>query len=103
LESSTGKCVVLLGDGADWIWRYGAKYPGGPDREVIEALDLFHPRGHRCEYAKAYFSGEAAWTAWMTPLSERLETEGPVLAAMTVLEAEGLGADLNVVRLRILR
>jgi len=34
--------VVVLGDGADWIWRYAWQFLGRREVEVIEIVDIFH-------------------------------------------------------------
>jgi len=99
LDAASCQLVVLLGDGADWIWRYGAHYLGGPGRQIVESVDIFHARGHLWDYAKAYFANEADVTAWATPFNEQLETEGPgpIMAAMTALEAKYPGDDPKTV------
>jgi len=37
---------VVLGDGADWIWKRAAQFVGGPGREVVEIVDLDHAYEH---------------------------------------------------------
>jgi hypothetical protein len=39
--------VVVLGDGADWIWRYAWQFLGRRGVEVVEIVDLCLPRGTR--------------------------------------------------------
>jgi hypothetical protein len=78
LDSRTCRQVVLLGDGADWIWRDGPTYLGGPQTTVVEILDIYHARQHLWQFAEACFGDRsAAARAWVEPLSARRETEGP--------------------------
>ena len=95
LDAASCQTIILLGDGADWIWRYGAKYLGKPGLNIIEAVDLYHARGHLWDYAKAYFANAANETAWAQPLHDQLATEGPgpIIAAMIALEAQGPGVE----------
>jgi len=100
LDAPTCTLVALLGDGADWIWRYGALYLGGPGREIIEEVDIYHAREHLWDYARGYFATEPAVTAWAEPLNDRLETDGPgpIIAAMTALEAQQPGTNSDEVQ-----
>jgi hypothetical protein len=36
------RVVVVLGDGAEWIWKRTAPFVGGPHIMVIEIVDIFH-------------------------------------------------------------
>ncbi|HKC76299.1 MAG TPA: hypothetical protein VKF37_19170 [Chloroflexota bacterium] len=38
--------VVVLGDGAEWIWKRAAQFVGGPSVEVIEIVDINHAYDH---------------------------------------------------------
>lgn len=38
--------VVVLGDGAEWIWTRAAHFLGGPDVAVVEILAIFHAYEH---------------------------------------------------------
>jgi hypothetical protein len=99
LDAPSCQTIILLGDGADWIWRYGAEYLGRPGLDIIEGVDIYHARGHLWDYAKAYFANEADETAWAQPLHAQLAAEGPapIIAAMTALEAQAPGADPTAV------
>jgi len=47
--------VVVLGDGADWIWRYAWQFLGRRGVEVVEIVDIFHAWGHLWTVANAVF------------------------------------------------
>lgn len=84
--------VVVLGDGADWIWRYAATFLGLAGVKVVEILDIYHAFEHLGTVAGAVFGqGSKAGTAWLGPLKRRLEEEGPapVLAALGELHPAG--------------
>ncbi len=95
LASPTCTLVILLGDGADWIWRDADEHLGGQGRQIVKILDIFHAREHLWAYGRSYFDTEIAAKAWAEPLNSRLETDGPgpILAAMAALEAQHPGAD----------
>jgi hypothetical protein len=92
--------VVVLGDGADWIWRYAWQFLGRRGVAVVEIVDIFHAWGHLWTVANAVFgAGTARAAAWVEPLKGRLLDEGPTpiltaLADLTaVASAIGAGAD----------
>ena len=85
--------VVLVGDGADWIWRYGRQFLALKGVELVEIVDLYHAVEHLWTVARAAFgTSSPGAAAWVEPLKRALLTEGvgPVLAA---LEALAPGAD----------
>lgn len=80
--------VVLVGDGADWIWRYGRQFLALKGVELVEIVDLYHAVEHLWTVAHAAVgaaSAEAA--AWVEPLKAALLKEGvgPVLVALEAL------------------
>jgi hypothetical protein len=80
--------VVVLGDGADWIWRYAWQFLGRRGVEVVEIVDIFHAWGHLWKVANAAFgSGTARAAAWVEPLKGDLLERGPapILAALATL------------------
>ena len=88
--------VVVLGDGADWIWRYAWQSLGRRGVEVIEIVDIFHARGHLWTVANAVFgAGTAQAAAWVEPLKGRLLDAGPapILAALAELTPTASGTD----------
>ena len=88
--------VVVLGDGAEWIWRGARAFLGVGRVEVIEILDFYHAVEHLWGVANAAFgAGSPAAAAWANRLKEQLYCHGagPVLAALTELLAEGSGGE----------
>ena len=80
--------VVVLGDGAAWIWHYAARFLTVGTVEVVEIVDLYHAWEHLGTVARAVFGAESpAATAWLTPLKAQLRDQGvaPVLAALRAL------------------
>ncbi len=60
LASPTCALVILLGDGADWIWRDADEYLAKLGSLIIKIPDLFHAREHLWAYARRYFDTEIA-------------------------------------------
>jgi len=62
--------VVVLGDGAPWIWNLAAEhFPG-----AVQIVDLYHAKEHVWDVAHAVFGpGTAAGTAWATHACSLLE------------------------------
>lgn len=82
--------VVLLGDGADWIWRYGRQFLALKGVELVEIVDLYHAVEHLWTVAHAAFGASSPKAAaWVAPLKVALLTAGvgPVLAALEALAA----------------
>lgn len=80
--------VVLLGDGADWIWRYGRQFLALKGVELVEIVDLYHAIEHLWTVAHAVFGASSPRAAaWVAPLKGALLTEGvgPVLTALETL------------------
>ena len=80
--------VVVLGDGADWIWRYAWQFLGRRGVDVVEIVDIFHAWGHLWKVANAVFgAGTTRAAAWVEPLKGDLLDRGPapILAALAAL------------------
>jgi hypothetical protein len=77
------KQVVVLGDGAPWIWNLAAEhFPG-----AVQIVDLYHAKEHVWDVAHAVFGpGTAAGTAWATHACSLLE-EGQSAALVCALSA----------------
>ncbi len=72
------RVVVLLGDGAEWIWKQGRTQLGLRGVEVVEILDLYHACEHLGTVASAVFARTPLRrTAWLTPLRRQLRDQGP--------------------------
>ncbi|GAC1402876.1 MAG: hypothetical protein NVSMB65_19850 [Chloroflexota bacterium] len=81
--------VVVLADGAEWIWNRARAFLALPDVRVVEILDLYHLEQRLWTVAKAVFGNLPPITAaWVEPLLRRLYGEGapPVLAALRALQ-----------------
>ncbi len=84
--------VVLLADGAEWIWHYGARFLGvevGAKRvEIIEIVDIYHAFKHLGTVANAVFGLDSPKAKeWTERLKGNLETKGAgiVLKALAKL------------------
>ncbi|MDQ6747766.1 MAG: ISKra4 family transposase, partial [Candidatus Dormibacteraeota bacterium] len=82
------RTVVVLGDGADWIWHRAAHFVGAPGREVVEIVDIYHAYEHLWAVGNAVFGRDTLPArVWVERLKDRLYEEGvaPVLAALDAL------------------
>lgn len=78
------KRVVLLGDGAEWIW----KHVGGLLKEAVCIVDWYHALQHVWTCGRAlYGEGTAATTAWVKEI-EALLWDGQVRAILDRLRGE---------------
>jgi hypothetical protein len=79
---SQAQQVVVIGDGAPWIWNLAAEhFPG-----AVQIVDLYHAKEHVWDVAHAVFgSGTAAATAWATHACSLLE-EGQSEALVSAIE-----------------
>jgi len=75
--------VVVLGDGAPWIWNQAAEhFPG-----AVQIVDLYHAKEHVWDVAHAVFGhGTVAATAWATHACSLLE-QGQSEALVSAIEA----------------
>ncbi len=75
--------VVVIGDGAPWIWNLAAEhFPG-----AVQIVDLYHAKEHVWEVAHAVFGrGTAAGTLWATQACSLLE-QGHSEALVSAIEA----------------
>ncbi len=80
---SQAEQVVVIGDGAAWIWNLAAEqFPG-----AVQIVDLFHAKEHVWDVAHAVFgSGTAPATAWATHACSLLE-QGDTEALVTAIKA----------------
>ena len=89
--------VVILGDGARWIWELAAEQFG--DR--IEIVDYYHASQHLWDVARALHPDDPSTVAaWARPLARRLRDEGiaPVLDALAAATAPPGTAAADVLR-----
>ncbi|MBF6614986.1 MAG: UPF0236 family protein [Chloroflexi bacterium] len=75
--------VVVLGDGAPWIWNQAAEhFPG-----AVQIVDLYHAKEHVWDVAHAVFGhGTAKASAWATHACSLLE-QGQSKALVSAIEA----------------
>jgi len=66
------KEVIVIGDGAAWIWQLAAKQFAG----AVEIVDFFHAAQHLGEVAEARFGiGSTEGKAWLSSRLEELKTD----------------------------
>lgn len=95
LGAATVVLIVVLGDGADWIWKSAARFLHVGRAQLVEIVDIYHAWEHLWQVANAvHGTGSDAAAAWVGPLKERLLEEGvpPVLAALSQLQPPGADA-----------
>jgi hypothetical protein len=88
LGAATVTLIVVLGDGADWIWHAAARFLHVGWAELVEIVDIYHAWEHLWTVANAvYGTGSDAAAAWVIPLKRGRLEEGvsPVLAALREL------------------
>jgi hypothetical protein len=82
------RTVVVLGDGAEWIWRQARCQLGGTGCEVVEILDFYHVTEHLGTVAAAVCgAGTAEAAAWLDQQRHMLRHQGggPVRRALARL------------------
>ena len=85
--------VVVVGDGAHWIWELAAEHFG----ERVEVVDWYHATEHVWTAAKALYGDAAAAAAWAEARLTELWEQGPapVLTALrTAQPATASAADV---------
>jgi hypothetical protein len=88
------RTVVLLADGAAWIWLAGRTQLGLTGVEVVEIVDYYHACEHLGKVAGAVFArAPRRQRAWLVALRRRLRDQGvgPVLRALGRLRPRGEG------------
>ena len=88
--------VVVLGAGAEGIWKRAAHFLGAPGLTVVESVDLYHASDHLWAVGRARWDTPAAVSAWVEPLKDALYTQGApaVLAARDAVVPSAAAADL---------
>jgi hypothetical protein len=89
------KLIVVLGDGADWIWRYAAAFLAVAGVQIIEIVDLYHALEHLGLVARIVLGqGSRATETWLAARKKELLEQGaaPILAALADLEPDTLEA-----------
>ena len=80
--------MVVLGDGANWIWNRAAAFLGVPGVTVTEIIDIGHVRQYLWQVANTIFGDGPQAASWTEPLSAALPDSGatPIIAALQQLE-----------------
>lgn len=89
LGTSLVTLVVVLGDGADWIWRYAAAFLAVAGVQIIEIVDLYHALEHLGVVGGIVLGhGSSAAAAWLAARKTELLQQGaaPILAALADLK-----------------
>jgi hypothetical protein len=95
LGSKLVTLVVVLGDGADWIWRYAAAFLAVAGVQIIEIVDLYHALEHLGLVAGLIWGqGSRAATDWQVARKTELLEQGvaPVLVALADLTPDTITA-----------
>jgi hypothetical protein len=97
------KRVVVLADGAEWIWGQARAQLAFPGVEVVEILDFYHASQHLAKAAAAVYGAQSeVGKQWLDTQCHLLRHQGggPVRAAVLQLRARGATArrDLRQVR-----
>jgi hypothetical protein len=93
--------VVVLGDGAEWIWHRAAAFLRAGTHEVVEIVDIYHAFESLWSVGHALFgAGTAEAVRWVEDLKEHLYARGgaPVVAALETCHAPSAEA-AEVVRI----
>ena len=88
LGTPTVRTVVVLGDGARWIWERVRSFLRLPGVEVVEIVDIYHAYTYLWAVGHAlYGAGSLRAAAWVAPLKDQLYRHGaaPVLTALAAL------------------
>jgi hypothetical protein len=80
--------VVVLADGAEWIWHQARTHLQRPGVEVVEILDFYHVTAHLSNVADAVFGPQTlAGVDWLARQCQALRHQGPapILQALGTL------------------
>ena len=89
LGTPSVRTVVVLADGARWIWERARAFLGLPGVEVVEIADIYHAYSYLWAAGNAlHGAGTLRAAAWVEPLKDQLYLHGaaPILAALAALE-----------------
>lgn len=95
--------VVVLADGAEWIWHQARAQLALPGVTVVEILDFYHASEHLAQAARAVYGSQSeVGTQWLNRQCHALRHEGvpPVLAALDALAPQDEAARDEVRRVR---
>jgi len=85
LKAAMQRCsrltVVIIADGAEWIWNWAKQY-----EQAIKILDYYHLKEHLCEAGEALYGGDSGKAKQWVKRVEKGVWEGEV--AETVIQLE---------------
>lgn len=85
------KEVVIIADGAPWIWRWADTfYP-----DSVQVLDFYHAVEHLASFGKCHFKEDGEYQTFLTGTKEKLLDDGIV---EVIKELEGLTPSTKVGR-----
>lgn len=89
--------LVVIGDGAPWIWNLSDEhFPG-----AVQVLDYYHAKEHLCELAKAlYPTDQQAKDHWLKPLTQKLR-QGRIHSIISELKSLKLPAKKKAEAIRV--
>jgi hypothetical protein len=96
LGTAAVRTVIVLGDGAEWIWQRARTFLGVGGTQVVEIVDIYHAYGYLWDVGNAVFgAGSSQAVAWVEPLKDQLYEQGaaPILAALAALSPTTPEAD----------
>lgn len=85
--------LVMLGDGADWIWNLVAAY----FPKAIQILDWFHASEHLMPVALVAFASEEQRTSWVTDMKQ-LMWDGKVEELITACDELAIECTNDIIR-----
>jgi hypothetical protein len=90
--------VVVLADGAEWIWQQARDQLAFPGVEVVEILDFYHASQHLAQAAAAVYGAQSeVGGKWLDKQCHLLRHQGvaPVLSTLESLQApDAAGEDI---------
>ena len=95
--------VVVLADGAEWIWQQARDQLAFPGVEVVEILDFYHASQHLAQAAAAVYGAQSeVGKQWLDKHCHLLRHQGvaPVATALADLQAQDAAGEDVVRRVR---
>jgi hypothetical protein len=85
--------LVMLGDGAEWIWNLVAEhFPN-----AIQILDWFHASEHLMPVAQAAFSSDSEQSAWVAQMKQ-LMWDGHIAVVIEAIDRLALTCSQDILR-----
>jgi hypothetical protein len=85
--------LVMLGDGAEWIWNLVAEhFP-----HAIQILDWFHASEHLMPVAQAAFPSDSEQSAWVTQMKQQM-WDGHIDVVIEAIDRRALTCSQDILR-----